>query len=344
MAKITKIAGAAGALVAGTISAQAGGFERGGNSVSVLFEKGRYAEFSLGYLAPQVSATTLPTGDIAKDGYSFGAAYKMDLNETTSLAIIVDQPWGADIQYPLVGFGGGYANLRSTSVSVLGRYKFDDRMSVHGGLRYVVIDGRLNVPSSAVPPQSFTQDGDLGFVIGAAYEIPDIALRVAVTYFSGTDHTLGSTTGSPGTINPPQSVNLDFQTGIAADTLLFGQIRWADWTDTQINVIPAAPPAPSLISYDNDVITYTLGVGRKFSETWSGAVSLGYEKPEGGIASLLAPTDGYTSLQVGATYTMDNMKISGGIRYVNLGDATTLIGPFSDNKAVAVGLKVGYSF
>jgi len=343
MVKITKIAGAAGALMAGTVAAQAGGFERGGNSVSVLFEKGRYAEFSLGYLAPEVSAELAPTGDIAKDGFSFGAAYKMDINETTSLAVIIDQPWGADIQYPPV-FGNGYANLRSTAVSVLGRYKFDDRLSVHGGLRYVVIDGRVNVPTSGVGPRSFSQDADIGFVIGGAYEIPDIALRVALTYFSGTEHALPSTAGTVGTINPPQSVNLDFQTGIAANTLLFGQIRWADWSETQVNVPPAVAPAP-LISYDNDVITYTLGVGRKFSKTWSGAVSLGYEKPEGGFASLLAPTDGYKSIQIGATYTLDKMEISGGIRYVDLGDAVTAaLGPFRNSEAIGVGIKVGYNF
>lgn len=349
MVKITTIAGAAGALVAGTVAAHAGGFERGGNSVSVLFEKGRYAEFSLGSAKPDVSGT-FPvlgaTGDVAQDYLSFGAAYKADISDTTSVALILDQPWGAHVQYPTAPFGGGFANLRSSAITLAGRYKFNENFSVHGGLRYVTIDGELFVPP-AVARQSFSSDADVGFLVGAAYELPEIALRVALTYFSETEHSLPSSLGTVGTINPPQSVNLDFQTGIAADTLLFGQIRWADWTSTQVNVPPAVAPN-SVIDYDNDSVTYSLGLGRKFSEQWSGAVTVGYEKAQGGLASTLSPTDGYVSLGLGGTYTQDNMKITAGVRYVKLGDASTA-GPagnstFTGNSAVGFGLKVGYTF
>lgn len=349
MVKIKTIAGAAGVLMAGTIAAQAGGFERGGNSVSVLFEKGRYAEFSFGSVQPEVSGTFPvlgPTGDVAEDYLSFGAAYKADLNDKVSIAVILDQPWGAHVQYPAT-FLGSFAHLRSSAVTLAGRYKFDENISVHAGLRYVTIDGELFVPGSGVARQFFTSDADVGFLVGAAYEIPEIALRVALTYFSETEHRLPSSLGTVGTINPPQSVNLDFQTGIAADTLLFGQIRWADWTSTQVNVPPAVAPNP-VIDYDNDSVTYSLGLGRKFSEQWSGAVTVGYEKAQGGLASTLSPTDGYVSLGLGGTYTQDNMKITAGVRYVKLGDASTA-GPagnstFSGNSAVGFGLKIGYTF
>ena len=60
----------------------------------------------------------------------------------------------------------------------------------------------------------------------------------------------------PTPIDPPQSVNLDFQTGIAKDTLLFGQIRWVDWSNTPIDIPPAVDPAP-LLSYADDRISYT---------------------------------------------------------------------------------------
>ena len=60
----------------------------------------------------------------------------------------------------------------------------------------------------------------------------------------------------------------------------------------------------------------------------------------------LGPIDGFSSISVGATYIADNMKITDGIRYAKLGNATTTtIGSsFSGNDAIAVGLKVGYSF
>lgn len=345
----TTVLGTTMALAVSGAAAHAGGFERGGHSVSVLFEKGNYAEFSFGAVSPDVSGTFPvlgPTGDVAENYLSFGAAYKRDLNDKLSIALILDQPWGADVQYPIT-HGGGYAHLRSSAITLAGRYKTSDRFSLHAGLRYVTIDGNLLVPPT-VAAQSFQSDADLGFLVGAAYEIPDIALRVALTYFSETQHALPSTTGFVGTINPPQSVNLDFQTGIAADTLLFGQIRWADWTSTQVNVPPLAVAPSSLIDYEDDVITYSLGIGRKFNEQWSGAVTFGYEKAEGKEVSTLAPTDGYASFGIGGTYTMDNMKITAGVRYVNLGDASTA-GPagassFTGNSAIGVGIKVGYSF
>ena len=67
----------------------------------------------------------------------------------------------------------------------------------------------------------------------------------------------------------------------------------------------------------------------------------------------LAPTDGFLSLGVGGSYTQGNMKISGGVRYVKIGDADALESPpnsgianaaFRDNSAVGVGVKVGWTF
>ncbi|MBT8424043.1 MAG: hypothetical protein KJO67_03640, partial [Silicimonas sp.] len=172
------------------------------------------------------------------------------------------------------------------------------------------------------------------------------------TYTSEITHTLssienGAPTGSfDSTV--PQSVQLDFQTGVAADTLVFGSVRWVDWSEFQIT-----PPGFALASgglplaaYDSDYITYSLGVGRRFNDTWSGAVTLTHEPQSDDLQRNLGPTDGFTSVSVGATYTRDNMKITGGVRYVFIGDAnTTTVGSsFTDNNAIGVGLKVGYSF
>jgi long-subunit fatty acid transport protein len=147
----------------------------------------------------------------------------------------------------------------------------------------------------------------------------------------------------------PQSVNLDFQTGIAANTLLMASVRWVDWSEFDITPIGyQTATTTSLVAYDDDRIGYTLGVGRKFNDQWSGSATIGYEKTLGGISSNLSPTDGYLSFALGAQYTMDNMKISGGVRYIQIGDADTGIGPgqgnFRDNSGFAVGLKVSYTF
>lgn len=332
------------ALTLGTAAAQAGGFDRSGLPIGWIFEKGNYAELSFGSVSPDVTASGNPYGDVAGDYTQLGMALKMDLSDKLSFGLSVDQPYGAKINYNVFGLN---ADLTSTSINAIARYKFSDRVAVHAGLRYVTIEGTLQLPAPfpVNVQQTFSADSDVGYLIGASYEIPDIALRVALTYFSETEHTHNSSAGAlvtPNTINPPQSVNLDFQTGIAADTLLFGQIRWADWTNTRI--VNAGFP---IVTYSEDVYSYSLGIGRKFSETFSAAVSLGYEGAQGGIASRLAPTDGYWSVGVGGTYTIDNMKITGGVRYVDIGDATTAglpVNTFVDNSAVGVGVKVGWTF
>jgi long-chain fatty acid transport protein len=143
----------------------------------------------------------------------------------------------------------------------------------------------------------------------------------------------------------PQSVNIEFQTGIAKDTLLFGSIRWVDWSEFVIDPPNYPLPIP-LVSYPEDRITYNLGIGRRFNETWSGAVTLGYERSDGQITGNLGPTDGFASIGLAATYTSGNVKVTGGVRYVDVGDATTNVvgGSFSGNSGVGLGIRVGYTF
>ncbi len=343
MKRVTTVAAALAAVAS---SADAGALDRSGQGISFMFETGTYAELSFGIVSPSVSnVPAVPpaaAGDIAPSYFQVSAAYKRDLSDKLSLGVQIDQPYGAHVQYP-ASLGGGYAELTSSAINVIGRYKFEGGFSAHAGLSYVTIDGRVFVPTSGVAAQTFSADADVAYLAGVAYERPDIALRVALTYFSGSDHALDSSLGTVGTINPGQAVNLDFQTGIAANTLIFGQIRWVDWTDTRVVVPPAVP----LISYVEDRVTYTLGVARKFNDSWSGAVSLGYEEDQGNVQSTLSPTDGFVSVGLAAIYTRDNMKVTAGIRYVDLGNAVTpspALGRFTDNEAVGVGVKVGWSF
>ena len=135
---------------------------------------------------------------------------------------------------------------------------------------------------------------------------------------------------------------MHFQTGVAANTLVFGSVRWAEWSKTVITVA-----GTDVVTYDTDSVSYSLGLGRKFSDTWSGAVTFGYEAAQGGTASALSPTDGSTSVGLGATYSKDNMKVTFGVRQVMLGDATTALLPVNDwtgNTATAMGVKVAFNF
>lgn len=343
--KYTLTVGAA--LLLTTSAAFAGGIDRSGQSISALFEDGTYAELSYGYVTPSVSGTVagglVSSGNVAPAYGAVGLAFKTDITDDVSAALIVDQPFGAAVDYSETDAGypvaGTSATVNSTAITVVGQYNFNENLSVHFGPRYLSANGDYTSPRYG---SVYESGNGSGYVAGVAYERKDIALRVALTYSSAIELELD---GSVGDMNAkmPGSLNLDFQSGVAADTLVFGSVRWADWSDAYITDTLAG----NLVSYDEDTLSYTLGVGRKFSDTLSGALSLGYEAAQGGEASNLAPTDGNFSIGLGATYNTGNgIELTGGVRYVMAGDATTeLLGAdFSDNSAIAVGLKVAYTF
>lgn len=345
------------ALMLTTTAATAGGIDRSGQSIGAIFEDGKYVELSYGYVMPSVSGTvgagTVSSGSMASDYSNVGLAFKTDLNDKVSLALIIDQPFGANVDYddasPFYPIAGTSAEVNTTSITAVGRYKFNENLSIHFGPRYLRADGHYSLIAGGVPQyaSNYSSGDGTGYVAGVAYERKDIAMRVALTYSSAIDLELdGDGAGGLGdlTATMPQSVNLEFQSGVAADTLVFGSVRWAEWSKGHITDAVYG----ELVSWDDDVVTYTLGVGRKFSDSFSGAASIGYEKALGGTQSNLGPTDGYTSVSVGGTYTMTNgIELTGGVRYIMTGDATTsapISGDFADNSAVAIGLKVAYSF
>jgi long-subunit fatty acid transport protein len=364
MRKIITTLGAV-ALTAG--AAQAGGIDRSGQSTSILFEKGNYAEFSFGRVSPKVSGDRLgvASGDMAGDYNQITGALKYQINDRLSAALIVDQPFGADVSYPTgtgYVFSGSTATINTMAMTGLLKYTTASNISVYGGLKYQTMSAEASVlPTSAAYTGNADRDGGFGYVVGAAYEKPEIALRVALTYSSKVKHdfavsetsafTRGTSLSSTTEVETPQSLNLDFQSGVAKDTLVFGSIRWVDWSSFKISPAHyAALFSDDLVSYDKDTITYSLGVGRKLNDTWAVSASVGYEKHIGSRSANLGPTDGKKSLTLAAVYTRDNMKITSGISYVDIGDTYTITdrsgtrGNFTNNHAVGVGIKVGYSF
>lgn len=354
---------ACGVMALTSSGAFAGGIDRSGQSIAFIFENGGYAEFSLGAADPSVSGVATafsPTpagvsGDMAERYSSFGAAFKQTIRDGLDVGLILDQPYGADVSYPAAPYfaTGSTATLRSTALTAVAKYRLPSNVSILGGLRYQTFSAQASIPFIGGYTGISKTDGGVGYLVGVAYEKPEIALRVALTYNSKIRHKLATTEfgvlNSVTTVDTPQSLNLEFQSGVAANTLVFGSVRWVEWS--QFAIDPANyPPTTPIVSYDDDTISYTLGVGRKFNENWSGAVTFGYERTVGGFASNLGPTDGYKSIGIGASYTKDNMKISFGARYVDIGDAqTTLVANlpaanFSGNSAVGYGIKVGFSF
>ncbi|WP_457970422.1 OmpP1/FadL family transporter [Acinetobacter calcoaceticus] len=235
-----------------------------------------------------------------------------------------------------------------------------------------------------------------GWLAGAAYQIPEIALKASVTYRSEIDHKVDinenlSILNFPGltsvlagldvpasklqainssgktTITTPQSVNLDFQTGVMADTVAFANVRWVNWKDFSIQPykfgkvseavggLVGRPNGFNLVEYADDQWSVNAGVGRKLTDKWAGNVSVGWDSGAGNPITTLGPTEGYWNVGLGVQYSPTPQTfIAGGVKYFWLGDAKAQTGAqagsdeyvaeFSDNNAIAYGLKLGYKF
>lgn len=372
---------ALGALALTAATASAGGIERSIIGPAILFENGNYADISFGNASPSVSGVTaipipvsptlvIPPGqnsrNMTEDYSTVSFALKKQLNDKWDLGIVLNTPVGADVSYaPGTGYiyGGSNATIKSQALSAMLRYKVNGNVSVYGGLTAQRAEGEVALFNGYT--MSTSRETDFGYMLGAAYEKPEIAMRVALTYTSAITHNFRATEMTPtGPVQTrfesevPQALTLDFQTGVAKDTLVFGSVRWREWSAFDITpvVYTTATGGGSLVDYDDDTITYTLGVGRRFTETLSGAVFISHEKQNGGFAGNLGPTDGYTALGLGLTYTKDNVRVSGGITYAKIGNAKTeapaalgapagtTLANFRDNKTVGIGVKVGFSF
>lgn len=201
---------------------------------------------------------------------------------------------------------GSTASVDSLAVTGLLRYSLPSNVSLIGGLRVERVSGEVALPAYGYAMSTDT-DTRVGYVLGVAWEKPEIAARVALTYNSAMKHTLhssesfaaGPLAGNYTTAfqtEVPQSVNLEFQTGVAVDTLVFGSVRWVNWEAFDITPPMFNMAAGPLVSYNHDTTTFNLGVGRKFNESWSAAVQAGYEKHHTTPTGNLGPHDGMKSL------------------------------------------------
>ena len=361
---IKKLTGAVACSLLAT-TAMSAGIDRSGQFLSPIFEEGNYAELSFGSVRPDVSGTALgaASGDMAGDYTQMGLAVKTQLNDALSLSLIYDQPFGANVDYPTgtgYAFAGANAELTANALTAIARYEFGNGFSAHAGVRHQSMDATIAIPAVSGYQATAGNGSGTGYVAGVAYEVPEIALRVALTYNSEIESThstsestttpLASTTDT--TIKTPKSWNLEAQSGIAEDTLLFGSVRWVNWSNFSIDPsLYRLAVGSALISYDNDSYTYTLGVGRRINDQWSVSLSASHEASAGGTQSNLGPSDGRTGVTLGARYTMDNVSISGGVSYSKVGDAQTVIsavGPvlssFTDNHVFGAGVRIGVSF
>ncbi|WP_180059532.1 outer membrane protein transport protein [Acinetobacter sp. YH12128] len=300
-----------------------------------------------------------------------------------------------------LGEGNTKVEVDTQNLSMVFGVEPIENFSVYAGGVYQTVKGKLSLRGQAYSlfngyDATFKETAGTGWLAGFAYQIPDIALKASVTYRSEIDHdaksdeslslmdfaglpaVLGGLGVSPEQlaalgqtgktkITTPQSVNVDFQTGIMANTVAFANVRWVDWSSFSIQPykfgkvseavgpLVGRPDGFNLVEYSDDQISATVGVGRKFNDQWAGNVSVGWDSGAGNPVSTLGPTEGYWNVGLGLQFSpAPNYFIAGGVKYFMLGDADAQTGAqsgssdyvatFEDNDAWAYGLKIGYRF
>ncbi|MEM8775014.1 MAG: outer membrane protein transport protein [Pseudomonadota bacterium] len=371
-----KLAIAATTLGVIATGASAGSIQRDGDRSQILFEKGKnYLQFSATVVAPRIEGTDTgnspflgplltgrQSGNITDTFVTFSGGYKREINDRLTVALVANEPVGADVSYepntdPATAyfFAGSNAEVDSIALTGLVKYKVVDAFSVYGGVRIQSLDGNVDLGTPLLPVPAYTLDVDtdisFGYVLGVAYEKPEIGLRVSLTYDSRITHEFEDNNGTPFDVEIPQAVTLNFRTGLSQKTLLFGSVRWQEWTEFEVApedflTNPLNVDSLPIAFGTTDYITYELGLGRRFSEMWSGAFTVGFEEGGADPVGNLEGRDGFTSFGASIRYSQPAYDVTFGVKYFLFGDTetTTIAANFEDNEALAIGMQVGYRF
>ncbi|MEL7544717.1 MAG: hypothetical protein AAGJ70_13205 [Pseudomonadota bacterium] len=362
---------AAAALVATSTAASAGKLERGYRNISPIFERGTYAEISGAFIFPSASGQDnagRDFGNFYKRDTDFGGAFKIDWSDRLSSAYIVDEPYGANISYdgapfplgpgpvPGVSLNGTFATLSTIALTSITRYKFTPNWSIYGGTRSQRTSFEVGLPFVAPGYVAKAKaDWGFGFLGGIAWENPAIKARASLTYHSEIEHewTINERTAA-GFLNAgrfknqtPQGIDFDFRFPVAQTTLLYGNVHWADFSETSLS-LPSVPTP--ILEYNGDNWAATLGVAQVMRPNWILAADVTYEWESGEDTSPFRTADGEFALGVSSRHQYQGANITVGAKYkfIEENDPNpAFIGQglnFGNHDALIVGAKIGFNF
>ena len=386
----------------------AAGLDRSGQDVTAFLEDGLYAEASYTYIDADVTgydnATQDPQDlnkytqgkkidDIA-ESYDFARyGVKADVNDSISVGILYDEPFGAAAKYSgdnnFIDAKGEATNVevRSQNITGLVGVKLGDNFKVYGGPAIQRLKGDVALRGTGYARANgytahISPDDAVGWVAGAAFLKPEIALKAALTYRSEIDHenSVDETFPLIGALPPqlqgavdqiatkngkgklqvttPESFNFDFQTGINPTTLATAKIRYVPWSD--FTIVPPVYNAVSqlatqdgkglpLVGYSDDQWQVELGLAKRLSPMVAVSGSIGWDSGAGNPTTSLGPIEGYYSIGAGAKFNLDkNWAISAGGKYLMFGDAKgslpdkQVVSNFEDNNGYVLGVKLSY--
>ena len=170
-------AGTLTALSLAISSAHAAGIEYSKQSVAPFFEPSNYAELSYAYVDPKIEGTDAAgnkIGDMMDDFDLPSAAIKIAPTANTALAVIYEQPFGVDTEYPAGNIfnnsmGTTEARVETNGITLLGGGKISNNVWPYGGLEYQTLKGNIK---GAQPVGLTTAVSQVIDEAGALFSIP----------------------------------------------------------------------------------------------------------------------------------------------------------------------------
>ncbi|MFX5299863.1 transporter [Acinetobacter baumannii] len=361
----------------------ASALEQSGQSILPFLENGNYAEANLFAVNASVSGIvndradlvrdhqSRDTGDIAESTQFYTAAIKLQLTDRLGFGVLYDQPFSADIKYPArsnnsyfdndISHEGTSVKADTQNLSLLFGYSPYQHFQIYGGPVYQTVKANVALRGNAYTQAfngynaKFKQQGEVGWLLGGSYQLPDIALKAAITYRSKIKYQfqveedifgepLKLVENEKTKLETPASLNIDFQTGISEKSLVYMNLRWVNWKEFETRPPQYGALSEILMkeltngeyiqgfkldSYQNDQYSATLGIAHQFTEKWSTSTDVSWDSGTGNPASTMGPIKGSWSLGLGVQFNpAKNYFITGSLKYFWLGDTKTEDGTY----------------
>ncbi|UDY20386.1 hypothetical protein NLHDIDDJ_02041 [Acinetobacter baumannii] len=361
----------------------ASALEQSGQSILPFLENGNYAEANLFAVDASVSGIvndradlvrdhqSRDTGDIAESTQFYTAAIKLQLTDRLGFGVLYDQPFSADIKYPArsnnsyfdndISHEGTSVKADTQNLSLLFGYSPYQHFQIYGGPVYQTVKANVALRGNAYTQAfngynaKFKQQDEVGWLLGGSYQLPDIALKAAITYRSKIKYKfqveedifgepLKLVENEKTKLETPASLNIDFQTGISEKSLVYMNLRWVNWKEFETRPPQYGALSEILMkeltngeyiqgfkldSYQNDQYSATLGIAHQFTEKWSTSTDVSWDSGTGNPASTMGPIKGSWSLGLGVQFNpAKNYFITGSLKYFWLGDTKTEDGTY----------------
>ncbi|MEG0341068.1 MAG: outer membrane protein transport protein [Acinetobacter sp.] len=360
-------------------TAYAAGLERSPQSIEALFEAGTYAEIGYTFISPDITGHDLPVGaqtsstqlpNLAKDFQALNYAVKLDLSPKFRLAVIYDEPYGADVEFSeknnfVAENREGKdkytrAKVKTKNITTLLGYKLNNSVMAYAGPALQEVKEETHLRGVAYGggngyDNKMADDLAVGWVAGLRYTKPELGIAASLTYRSEIDHKttahenvpLADKIGldyehvNPTKVTTPESYNLNLQTGLNQTTVLFAKLRYVPWSNFEYRpaVLNQATQIAlgkerglPLVDYSKDQTAVELGVGKKVLPNLTVSTSVLWDSGAGNPVTVLGPIDGYWGVGLGTKYNFTpKVAMSFGGRYLWFGDAQ---GKVSDGRVV----------